>query len=96
MRGLLLFEEVHFLLLASQRVEKCTRLTRAYLALLFLLGGISRLGLLARLRGGLGRLLFVRALEFAFLLFAGRRRGSGGGLVFLVGGLRLFRLIAFV
>ena len=67
MRGLLLFEEVHFLLLASQRVEKCARLTRTYLALLFLLGGISRLGLLARLRGGLGRLLFVRALEFAFL-----------------------------
>jgi hypothetical protein len=78
---LLLFDEIHLFLLASQGVEKGAGLTRADLPLFFLLGSICWLGLLAGLRSGLGLLLFVRALEFTFLLLA----GSGGGLVFLVG-----------
>jgi hypothetical protein len=70
---LLLFDEIHLLLLASQGVKKGAGLTRADLPLFFLLGGICRLGLLTGLRSRLRLLLFVRALEFTLLLLT--RRG---------------------
>ena len=71
LRGLLLFDEIHLLLLTAQGVEKRTCLARTDLPFLFLLGSICWLGLLAGWRSGLGLLLFVRALELALLLVSG-------------------------
>jgi hypothetical protein len=96
LRGLLLFNQVDLLLLASKRVQKSTRLAGADFALLLLTADIRRLRLLTGLGSRLRLLWLAGIFEFALFFIARSGRWSRAGLVFLVGRIWLFVLIRLI
>jgi hypothetical protein len=85
LRGLLLFNQVDLLLLASKRVQKSARLAGADFALLLLTARIPGLRLLAGLGSRLRLLWLAGIFEFTLFFIARSGRGTRAGLVFLLG-----------